>query len=137
MQVTVELPDRVARRWGETPAVVGRQLMEDAAIEGYRAGQLSRRQVGKMLGMDYWQTEDFLTERGVPLNYSATDLEASISKSACGGTFHGTQVGKPATQQTGKSALRSDLAAIRTGVFFPSRQSVAGNVVVSVNEKSK
>jgi predicted HTH domain antitoxin len=29
-----------------------------------------------MLGLDYWQTEAFLQERGVPLNYSAADLEA-------------------------------------------------------------
>jgi predicted HTH domain antitoxin len=27
------------------------------------------------LGLDYWQTEVFLQERGVPLNYSAADLE--------------------------------------------------------------
>ena len=76
MQVTVELPDQVARQWGETPDVVGRHVMEDAAIEGYRAGRLSQRQVGAMLGLDYWQTEGFLKERGVPLNYSAADLQA-------------------------------------------------------------
>ena len=76
MQVTVELPDQVARQWGETPDAVGRHVMEDAAIEGYRAGRLSHRQVGEMLGLDYWQTEAFLKERGVPLNYSAADLEA-------------------------------------------------------------
>ena len=76
MQVTVELPDQVARQWGATPEAVGRHFMEDAAIEGYRAGRLSQRQLGEMLGLDYWQTEAFLTERGVPLNYSAADLEA-------------------------------------------------------------
>jgi len=76
MQVTVELPDQVARQWGETPDAVGRHVMEDAAIEGYRAGRLSQRQVGEMLGVDYWQTETFLQQRGVPINYSVADLEA-------------------------------------------------------------
>jgi predicted HTH domain antitoxin len=76
MQVTVELPDQVARQWGETTAAVGRHVMEDAAIEGYRAGRLSHRQFREMLALDYWQTETFLKERGVPLNYSAADLEA-------------------------------------------------------------
>ena len=76
MQVTVELPDQVARQWGETPDAVGRHVLEDAAIEGYRAGRLSHRQVGALLGLDYWQTEAFFQERGVPLNYSAADLEA-------------------------------------------------------------
>jgi predicted HTH domain antitoxin len=76
MQVTVEMPDQVARQWGETPDAVGRHVMEDAAIEGYRAGRLTQRQVGAMLGLDYWQTETFLNERAVPLNYSAADLAA-------------------------------------------------------------
>jgi predicted HTH domain antitoxin len=72
----MELPDQVARQWGETPDAVGRHVLEDAAIEGYRAGRLSHRQVGEMLSFDYWQTETFLKDRGVFLNYSAADLEA-------------------------------------------------------------
>jgi predicted HTH domain antitoxin len=32
-----------------------------------------------MLGLDYWQTEAFLRERGVPLNYSAADLQADTA----------------------------------------------------------
>jgi predicted HTH domain antitoxin len=76
MQVTLKLPDQVARQWGETPDAVGRHVIEDAAIEGYRAGRLSHRQVGELLGLDYWQAEAFLKGRGVPLNYSAADLEA-------------------------------------------------------------
>ena len=70
----MEMPDQVARQWGKTPDAVGRHVMEDAAIEGYRAGRLTQRQVGAMLGLDYWQTETFLNERAVPLNYSAADL---------------------------------------------------------------
>lgn len=76
MHVTMEMPDQVARQWGETPDAVGRHVMEDAAVEGYRAGRLTQRQVGAMLGLDYWQTETFLHDRAVPLNYSAADLAA-------------------------------------------------------------
>ena len=72
----MEMPDQVARQWGETPDAVGRHVMEDAAVEGYRAGRLTQRQVGAMLGLDYWQTETFLNERAVPLNYSVADLAA-------------------------------------------------------------
>ncbi len=76
MQFTVEMPDQVARRWGETPDAVGRHVMEAAAIEGSRAGRLTQRLAGAMLGLDYWQTEAFLKESAVPLNYSAADLAA-------------------------------------------------------------
>jgi len=76
MQIIMELPDAVARQLGETPADVSRQVLENAAIEGYRCGSLSQRQVGTMLGLDYWQTERFLREHQVPLNYSLTELAA-------------------------------------------------------------
>lgn len=76
MQVTVEMPDQCARQWGDTPDAVARHLLEDAAIERYRAGRLSQRQFGDLLGLDYWQTEAFLQQRGVPLNYSAADLDS-------------------------------------------------------------
>jgi len=45
----VKIPDQVARQWGETPDEVGRHIVECAAIEGYRAGRLSHRQVGEVL----------------------------------------------------------------------------------------
>jgi hypothetical protein len=50
--------------------------MEDAVIEGYCAGRLTQRQVGAMLGLDYRQTETYLSERAVPVNRSAADLAA-------------------------------------------------------------
>jgi predicted HTH domain antitoxin len=53
--------------------------MEYAAVESYRAGRLSHRQVGLLLGLDYWQTEDFLRERNVPLDYSGADLDADCA----------------------------------------------------------
>jgi len=79
MQVTVELPDAVASRLGENPGQVARRVLEDVAMEGYRAGRLSHRQVAELLGLDYWQAEDFLRRQGVALNYSLSDLEADRS----------------------------------------------------------
>lgn len=76
MDVVVNMPDPIARQWGDTPQAIARHVVEDAVIERYRTGRLSHRQVGEALGLDYWQTETFLAERGVPLNYSAADLEA-------------------------------------------------------------
>jgi hypothetical protein len=74
MKVTVNMPDQLARQWGDTPEAVGRHVIEDAAIEGYRAARISHRQVGELFGLDYWQAETFLEERGVPVNYSSADL---------------------------------------------------------------
>ncbi len=73
---TIELPDRLALDFGETAAARSRRVLECFAIHEYRCGRLSHRQVGEVLGMDRWQTDSFLCERKVPLNYSIEDLEA-------------------------------------------------------------
>lgn len=75
-EVIIKLPDSLAGIFGATAEARSRRLTEDAAIEEYRAGQLSQRQVGELLGLDYWQTERFLTARGVAMNYSLADLQA-------------------------------------------------------------
>lgn len=79
MRVVVEVPDAIARQWGETPELAARRVLEDAAIESYREGRLTQRQLGQVLGMDYWQVEQFLAARGVPLNYTSSDLEADAA----------------------------------------------------------
>lgn len=75
VEVTIQLPESLAKTFGATPEIRSRRLSEDVAIEEYRLGHLSQRQVGELLGLDYWQTEQFLTERNVPLNYSIQDLQ--------------------------------------------------------------
>lgn len=79
IDVTLQLPENVARSLGESHEQMARQLLENAAIEGYRTGQFSHRQVGDMLRLDYWQTENFLAEHRVPLNYTIDDLDADRS----------------------------------------------------------
>jgi predicted HTH domain antitoxin len=76
VEVVINLPDTLARIFGETPEARSRRLSEDAAIEEYRAARISVRQVGEMLGLSYWETERFLGERGVSLNYALGDLQA-------------------------------------------------------------
>lgn len=76
MDIVLHMPDPVARQWGDDPQAIARHVVEDAVIERYRSGRLSQRQVGETLGLDYWQTELFLLGRGVPINYSAADLDA-------------------------------------------------------------
>lgn len=75
IEMTIKLPNVLAHALGSTPEARSRRLTEDAAIEEYRVGQLSQRQVGEALGMDCWQTERFLTERKVAINYSLSDLQ--------------------------------------------------------------
>ncbi len=74
MQVTVQLPDDIAKHLGET-ANMPRQLLEAFAAQAYRTHKISRHQVGQVLGLDYWQTEAFLAEHEAKRPYTLADLE--------------------------------------------------------------
>jgi hypothetical protein len=74
MEVTVELPDDIAKHLGEANKVP-RQMLEAFAAEAYRAQKLSRYQLSQLLGLDYWQTEDFLTQHEARRPFTLADLE--------------------------------------------------------------
>ena len=60
MEITVHLPDDLTSH--PNP---GREALEALAIEGYRAGTLSHHQAAQILGLDRFQFDGFLKERGI------------------------------------------------------------------------
>lgn len=74
MQVTVEVPDHIANLLGKR-ADLEREVLEAFAAEAYRVEKLSRKQVGDLLGLDYWDTEDFLTRHDAKRPYTLADLQ--------------------------------------------------------------
>ncbi|MGE3311317.1 MAG: UPF0175 family protein [Limisphaerales bacterium] len=73
MEVTVQLPDELAAllpRGGSW----SRELLESYVVEAHRQDKLSRYQVSQILGLDRWQTEDFLASRDAIRPYDLADL---------------------------------------------------------------
>lgn len=54
---------------------MSRGTLEAIAVEGYRDGTLTRDQVGRLLGLSFWETEAFLKRRHAYLAYTEEDLE--------------------------------------------------------------
>jgi predicted HTH domain antitoxin len=78
MQITVELPDDMARQMipaGRDPA---RAALEDMAVEAYRAHRLTEHQLATLLGMDRYALDGFLKEREVWLEYTMDDLRKEL-----------------------------------------------------------
>jgi len=78
MQITVELPDDMARQMipaGRDPA---RTALEDMAVEAYRAHRLTEHQLATLLGMDRYTLDGFLKEREVWLEYTMDDLRREV-----------------------------------------------------------
>src|ERR1035441_11112455 len=69
MQVTVEMPDDIARQLGEG-GEMPRQLLEALAADAHRSQKLSRHQVSQLLDLDYWQTEEFLAGHDAKRTYT-------------------------------------------------------------------
>ncbi len=75
MQVTIEIPDAVVAQLKLNGRSLSRELLEAFAVEGYRTEKLSRGQVSELLGLNYWETEEFLREHGAFLHCDLSDLE--------------------------------------------------------------
>jgi predicted HTH domain antitoxin len=75
LEVTLSITDAVAAKFGGEPDAVARQLLEAAAVEGYRSERLSRGQVREQLGLSWHETEQFLADHGCFRHYTLEDLE--------------------------------------------------------------
>jgi predicted HTH domain antitoxin len=77
MSVTFELPADVEQDLRQEWRDLDQAAKEAFVIYGYNAGRLSLGYVAHILGLDTTlQAQDWLTQRGVPLNYSLADLES-------------------------------------------------------------
>ena len=54
---------------------IAQNLLEQAAIESYRAREISRGQVAQMLHLDWAETEEFLAQHHCDRHYDLEDLE--------------------------------------------------------------
>lgn len=76
MQVTIDLPEDIARQLQTNQQSVERSVLEATALEGYRSGKLTQAQVRKMLDFQTdLQVDAFLKSHNVFLEYSVEDLE--------------------------------------------------------------
>jgi hypothetical protein len=75
MLVSVEMPDAIARQLHLDGAEGNRRALEMLVLEGYRSTELSRGQVGKLLGFGFHETEHFLKHNRAFIEYSREELE--------------------------------------------------------------
>lgn len=75
MQVTIEIPDNVAAQLKQQSGSISREMLEAFAVEGYRTEKLSRGQVSELLGLNFWETEEFLKQRAAYLHNDLNDMQ--------------------------------------------------------------
>ena len=83
MEVRLNIPDDIAARLQPNDGDISRRLLEMAALEGYRSGELTAYQVQQMLGLQTrMEVDDFLKRHEVYPGYSDEELahEAETSR---------------------------------------------------------
>jgi hypothetical protein len=79
MQVTVEIPEDIARQLNSKWANLPRGVLESLALEAYRSGTLSSPQLRRLLGFETrMELDGFLKQAGVFLDYSLEDLNEDL-----------------------------------------------------------
>ena len=76
MQVTIDLPEEIARQLQTAHRSLERGVLEALALEGYRSGKLTEAQLRSVLGFkNRLEADAFLKAHDVYLDYSVEDLE--------------------------------------------------------------
>jgi hypothetical protein len=76
MEITLKIPDEIARQVAPEGSDPARVALEALALEGYRSGRLSESAVCQMLGFDTrMEVHALLKQHGVYLQYDIADLE--------------------------------------------------------------
>ena len=85
MEVTLHIPDDVAKQLSASGGDLSRRAIEALALEGYREQNLTLYQVSEMLGLSRIEAEDFLGQHNVPLaviDQADLDREAALFEAA-------------------------------------------------------
>ena len=76
MNITLELPEDIARQLATEWHDLGRAALEGLALEAYRARKLSSEQMRRLLGFETrFELDGFLKQHRVWLDYSVEDLD--------------------------------------------------------------
>lgn len=74
MQITLELPDDIAQQLARGQDL-SRAALEALVADGCRTQRLSEDQAAELLGLNHYELDGFLKQRGVFLDYSIEDLQ--------------------------------------------------------------
>ncbi len=79
MRITVDIPDDLAQQIVSPGSDLARILLEDFAVESYRAGKLTMEQVRQLLSFATRMQVDAFLQRHQVYDYTVQDLEKDLA----------------------------------------------------------
>lgn len=75
MIVSMEMPDSFARQLHLDGEQGNRRALELCALQGYQSGDLTRGKVGELLGLSFYETEEFLKNNGAEIKLTLEEFQ--------------------------------------------------------------
>lgn len=78
MEIILQIPEKLRLLLPQREDL-SREFLEAYAADSYRNERLTRSEVGQLLGLDRWQTEEFLVRRHALRTFGAEDMNLERS----------------------------------------------------------
>jgi hypothetical protein len=80
MNLTVQIPDDLAKRLGASGDDLSRRALEGFALEEYKTGHITKAELRRLLGLETrYELDGFLKVHGVVDDVSINDLRRDVS----------------------------------------------------------
>jgi hypothetical protein len=80
MNVTVQIPDDLAKRLAASGDDLSRRALEGFALEEFKAGHITKAELRRLLGLETrYELDGFLKLHGVVADVSIDDLRRDVS----------------------------------------------------------
>lgn len=79
MRITVEIPDELARQIAALGGDPARALLENFAVESYRAGKMTMEQIRQLLGFGTRMQVDAFLQTHQVYDYTVEELEKDLA----------------------------------------------------------
>jgi len=76
--MTVEIPETIGQLLPAEPSQRLRSVTEGLVLGAYTQGIISRGRACELLGLNHWDGEKFLSDRGVFINYDVGEFQRDL-----------------------------------------------------------
>lgn len=79
MSITLEIPNNIHEALHVSPAEAEKRLKLELAVALYAQNLLSQGKAAELAGMDWFDFNDVLAERDIPMHYGQKELEEDLA----------------------------------------------------------
>lgn len=79
MSITLEIPNNIHEALHVTPAETEKRLKLELAVALYAQKALSQGKAAELAGLDWFDFNEVLAERAIPMHYGQKELEEDLA----------------------------------------------------------